>query len=274
MTTPEPASPSTIRLTGSVFMDKADQHFLGHKQVALLRHIAATGSITQAAKAINLSYKAAWEAIKAMNNAAEQPVVISTPGGKHGGGSQVTAYGLRQIQLFDTIEREYQRFLARLGENLHNVDEILHFMRRLMMQTSARNQFVGQVSGITLGPINAEVSMDIGGGDQIVALVTRQSVEHLGLAQGREVYALVKASSVLIMVADAPLKLSARNQLRGTVQSCQKGAVNGEVTLTLQGGRTITAIITNASIEAMNLKEGDAAIAVIKSSSVILGVGL
>ncbi len=261
-------------LTGSIWVDKSERRFLGQKRVELLRQIAVTGSITQAAKAVDLSYKAAWDAVNAMNNMAEQPLVASATGGKHGGGSQITEYGLRQIQLYDAVEGEYRRFLGRLGEKVHDVDELVNFMRRLMMQTSARNQFLGRVTGLNIGPINAEVGVDIGGGDHVTALITRGSVENLGLQEGGEVFALVKASSVILMTEAGKLKLSARNQLRGTVADCKKGAVNGEVTLQLAGGKTVTATITNASIDALGLKEGVPAVAVIKSSSVILGVAL
>ncbi len=121
---------------------------------------------------------------------------------------------------------------------------------------------------------NAEVGVDIGGGDHITALITRGSVENLNLQEGSEVMALVKASSVLIMVGAENMKLSARNQLRGIVADCKKGAVNGEVTLQLAGGKTVTATITNASIDGLGIKQGDPAMAAIKSSSVILGVAL
>ncbi|MDG4597467.1 MAG: TOBE domain-containing protein [Candidatus Contendobacter sp.] len=260
---------------GLIRSDSArEQPLLGQRQIALLRQIAATGSITHAAKAVDLSYKAAWDAVNAMNNMAEQPLVASATGGKHGGGSRITEYGLRQIQLYDIVENEYRRFVGRLNEKVHDVDELTNFMRRLMMQTSARNQFLGRVTGLNIGPINAEIGVDIGGGDHITALITRGSVENLGLQEGSEVFALVKASSVIIVAGEPKLKLSARNQLRGTVSDCKKGAVNGEVTLQLAGGKTVTATITNASIDGLALKEGDPAVAVIKSSSVILGVAL
>ncbi len=262
-------------LLGLIRLDSArERPLLGQRQMALLRQIAATGSITQAARAVELSYKAAWDAVNAMNNMAEQPLVTSATGGKQGGGSRLTEYGLRQIQLYDIVESEYRRFFTRLNEKVHDVDELANFMRRLMMQTSARNQFLGRVTGLNVGPINAEVGVDIGGGDHITALITRGSIENLSLQEGSEVYALVKASSVIIMAGDVKLKLSARNQLRGTVSDCKKGAVNGEATLQLAGGKTVTATITNASIDGLALKEGDAAVAVIKSSSVILGVAL
>lgn len=260
---------------GLVQLDRMrERSLLGQRQIALLRQIAATGSITQAARAVQLSYKAAWDAVATMNNMAEQPLIISTPGGKRGGGSQLTEYGARQIQLYDIMESEYRRFISRLNEKVHNVDELVNFMRRLMMQTSARNQFLGRVTSLNIGPINAEVSIDIGGGDHITALITRGSAENLALQKGSEVFALVKAPSVIIMSGTEKVKLSARNQLRGTILDCKKGAVNGEVTLQLASGKTVTATITNTSIDQLALKEGDPAMAVIKSSSVILGVTL
>ncbi|MBK8182971.1 MAG: TOBE domain-containing protein [Candidatus Competibacteraceae bacterium] len=251
-----------------------EQPILGQRQMALLRQIAATGSITHAAKAVKLSYKAAWDAVNAMNNLAEQPLVVGAVGGKHGGGSRLTEYGLRQLQLYQIVENEYQRFFDRVNEKVHDADELAKFLRRLLMQTSARNQFLGRITALNIGPISAEVKVDIGNGDEIIAVITRGSVEQMGLREGSEVYALVKASSVIIMAGDAKLKLSARNQLRGTVAACKKGTVNGEVTLQLAGGKTVTATITNTSIAGLYLKAGDPAVAVIKAASVILGVAL
>ena len=83
------------RLTGSIWLDKSEGRFLSQKRVELLRQIAVTGSITHAARAVKLSYKAAWDAVNAMNNMAEQPLVASATGGKHGGGSRITEHGRR-----------------------------------------------------------------------------------------------------------------------------------------------------------------------------------
>jgi molybdate transport system regulatory protein len=141
------------------------------------------------------------------------------------------------------------------------------------MQTSARNQFAGRVVSLTKGPVNTEVVID-SGGDQITATITTHSADKLGIRDGAEVYALVKASSILIVPGSENIKLSARNQLRGTVTECRKGAINAEVAVQLQGGKTVTAIITNESIDRLALKEGDSVCAVFKASSVILGVGL
>jgi len=69
------------------------------------------------------------------------------------------------------------------------------------------------------------------------------------------------------------MKLSTRNQLKGTISSITEGAVNAEISLLLPGGTTIVAVITNGAVKNLNLKVGDTAYALIKSSSVIIGLG-
>jgi len=68
------------------------------------------------------------------------------------------------------------------------------------------------------------------------------------------------------------MRLSARNLLKGKVVKLLKGAVNSEVTLELPGGSQIVSIITNTSVEVLNLKEGVEAYAVIKASNVMIAV--
>ncbi len=137
-------------------------------------------------------------------------------------------------------------------------------------KTSARNVFQGKVKKVTMGAVNAEVVLDLGGQD-LVAIITNESVKSLELKEGLEAYALVKASWV-ILTDGAGLKVSARNNLTGTVEKITKGAVNSEVSLSLAGGRKLTAIITNASVDNLELKEGGRAGALIKASHVIVAV--
>ena len=70
------------------------------------------------------------------------------------------------------------------------------------------------------------------------------------------------------------MKLSARNVLTGTVASITKGAVNAEVVLTLKGGPTVAAIITNTSVDSLGLKVGGEASAIIKASNIIVGTDI
>jgi len=68
------------------------------------------------------------------------------------------------------------------------------------------------------------------------------------------------------------MRISARNQLPGTVVSVEKGAVNGVVRIEVAPGVIITSSITNAAIEELELAEGKKAVAVVKASSVMVGL--
>jgi len=138
------------------------------------------------------------------------------------------------------------------------------------MKTSARNHFAGVVSHIQSGAVNDEVTLKVGN-TAVVAIVTRESTQALGLAVGSPASALIKASSVIVMVDADPAKVSARNVFSGTVTSVKAGAVNSDVTISADG-LSVAAIITNDSVARLGLAPGKAAAAVVKASSVILAV--
>ncbi len=140
------------------------------------------------------------------------------------------------------------------------------------MKSSARNQFFGRVTAIKAGAVNDEIEIALAGDDRITATITRESTHNLELEIGSEVWALVKASWVMLAAGDGDLKLSARNRLRGAVTRLTRGAVNSEVIVALAGGNTVCAIVTNDSVDEMGLAEGAPVSAVFKASSVILGM--
>lgn len=67
---------------GRFWINKSEHNFLGQGRMELLMHIDKEGSITKAAKSMQMSYKAAWDAVDAMNNLSEFPLVESSKGGK------------------------------------------------------------------------------------------------------------------------------------------------------------------------------------------------
>ena len=103
------------RLRGTLSVDTEFGSFLGDTRIRLLEAIDKHGSITQAAKAVPLSYKAAWDAIDAMNNLADQPLVLRSTGGRNGGGTQLTEHGRKTIALYRALEEAYQSALDRLS---------------------------------------------------------------------------------------------------------------------------------------------------------------
>jgi molybdopterin-binding protein len=66
------------------------------------------------------------------------------------------------------------------------------------MKISARNVLKGKVKKITHGAVNSEVTVTLPGGIEIVSVITKTSAENMGLAQGHDVYAVIKASNVMI----------------------------------------------------------------------------
>jgi molybdate transport system regulatory protein len=140
------------------------------------------------------------------------------------------------------------------------------------MRTSARNHFAGQVSAVKAGAVNDEITLRTADGLDIVAIITHGSAASLGLAAGKPAFALVKASSVIVMVDVDSSKVSARNCIAGTVASVTKGAVNSEVIISAAGGAQVAAIVTNDSVDRLGLASGTAAAAIFKASSVIIGV--
>ena len=140
------------------------------------------------------------------------------------------------------------------------------------MKVSARNVFKGKITDLIHGAVNAEVELTTSGGDKIVAIVTEGSVKSLDLAVGKEAIAYIKAPWVIVLAGAPEVKFSARNQLAGQVSKLQKGAVNSEVAITLPGGATVYAVLTNEAVLELGLKEGVEASALIKASHVVLGV--
>lgn len=252
---------------------KGGQSGVGPDRLRLLEVIGERGSISAAAKALGLSYKGAWDAVQALNNLFERPLVVAQPGGKAGGAAAVTPVGQAVILAYRKVETELAAVIGQLEQHLADGDVPLEkVIRSLSMKTSARNALRGVVSAVTPGQVSSEVTLKISNTLDIVAIITKESVEDLGLAPGREAMAIIKSSFVILAKGDEPLRVSARNRLAGTVVRHDVGAVNDEVVLDLGDGKTITATITRESGKELTFAPGERAQALIKASHVILAV--
>jgi molybdate transport system regulatory protein len=268
-----PPSSGPLALGGTVWFQAGQQTLGGAARIALLAAIRDTGSITGAAKAVGMSYKGAWDAIDAMNNLAGEPLVIRSTGGKGGGGTLLTPRATKLIDTFHAIEHEHRRFLERAGAAIDGFGNDWALLGRIGLRTSARNQLYGTVTSIVRGAVNDEVSIALPGDQTIVSVITHESAEALGLVPGSAAYALVKASSVVLIAGDgAPARLSTRNRLHGVVGAIQRGAVSAEVAVELAGGVVIVGVVTDSSVDMLGLAIGQQATAAFKASSVILGV--
>jgi molybdate transport system regulatory protein len=247
---------------------------IGAERIALLAAIEQRGSISAAARAVGLSYKGAWDAVQALNNLFERPLVAAHPGGRSGGAAEVTAQGRAVIAAFNLLEQELAKALEVVERSLESSDlaEPTALLWSLSMKTSARNALHGVIERVIDGAVNTEVVLRIGEGRTLVAIVTREAVRDLGLAPGRAAIALVKSSLVILAPGAEPPRTTARNALSGKVVRREDGAVNSEIVLEIEPGKTITATITRESAESLGLTVGSPASALIKASHVILAV--
>jgi len=239
---------------------------------ALLAAIDATGSINRAARTAGLSYRGAWLMLEAAGNLANEPLLLTATGGVGGGGTQLTDAAHDLLKAWRDLQAVHQTFLRTQEARLSKHPALSGLLRRMSMKTTARNQYTGIVTAVEAGPVSAQTTITLKGGQEIVATMTSVAAKRLKLKKGKEAIALIKASAVVLVTDFAGYLLSARNQLAGTVSRIEKGAVSSLVVLTLPGGSTITASVTNEGVEALALKVGAEATAVFKAYAVMVAV--
>lgn len=246
---------------------------VGRERIRLLEALGREGSISGAARAVGITYKAAWDAVDAMNNLFGQPLVEARPGGKKGGGARLTAGGLRVIETFHRLEGELARTLDSIDAGLAGSGIAVNsLISGFFMRTSARNALRGRISAVTDGAVNAEVALAVSDTVTLTAIITRDSVRELGLVPGREATALIKSSFLILAPVDEARRTSVRNRIEGTVARREDGAVNTEVSLDIGGGKTLTAIVTRHSADELGLAAGQPAAALVDASHIILAV--
>jgi molybdate transport system regulatory protein len=243
---------------------------VGLERVALIEAVDELGSIKAAAERLGLSYRGAWDVVQALNNLFESPLVEAAPGGPTGGAARVTERGRAVTIAFRRVQAEIDAAVAKLESSLAG-ETPRDLFWSLGMRTSARNALRGVISRITEGSVNNEVTLEVGDGVEIVAVLTRRSVDELRLAVGRPAIALIKSSFVLLARGER-LWTSARNQIPGVVTARDDGSVNSEITLDIGGGKTLVALVTTESANVLEIEPGVQMTALVKAPHVILAV--
>lgn len=135
---------------------------------------------------------------------------------------------------------------------------------------SARNQLKGTITAIDRGAVNAIVKLSVANGLTVSSTISLDAVNELKLEVGKEASAVIKATSVMIGLGD--LKLSARNQLTGKIVEIEEGAVNAIVKLQIADDVIISSTISMSAVKELGLEVGKEAKAVVKATSVMVGV--
>ncbi|MDO9438834.1 TOBE domain-containing protein [Hydrogenophaga sp.] len=261
-----------LRVDGSIWITVGGDRLGGDDRVELLRAVEEHGSITQAAKAFGMSYKAAWDAINKMNALSRTPLIERAVGGKGGGSTHLTDHGRKLIDRYERVDAIHQRFVELLSEGCMDLEQEFSLLKVLNMKTSARNQWTGKVSAVRAGAVNDEVEVSLPGGQRVAAIITRESTQSLGLKTQLEVIVLVKASSVLLTTDLQGAKISADNRMEGEVLSVTPGATNAEINVKTADGLEVVAIVTQGTVASLSLAPGVAVTAFVKASDVVLAV--
>ena len=262
-----------MTIEATVTLKSANAPGVGRDRIRLLQAVARAGSITAGAKAVGLTYKAAWDGLDAMANLFGQPLLETRTGGRAGGGASLTPVGAKVIEAFGRLEAEMARLVRDLEPELAGSGvSPLNLFSGFFMRTSARNALRGKVTGIASDALNAEIAVAISEDTTIYATVTSESMRDLGLCVGREAIVLIKAPFVMIAPGAEPPATSARNCVPGTVKRCEISAVNAEIVLDIGGGKSLAASITAHSATTLDLAPGKPAFALFDAAHVIIAI--
>jgi len=243
--------------------------FLLEKRIELLHAIEEHGSISKAAKAVPMSYKSAWEAVDMMNSLSPEPIVSRETGGKDGGGTTITAYGLQLLENYAVLKEEHTRFLARLSELTDIESGSFKTIGRLSMQISARNQIQAEVVTVESQNVNAKIHLKLKSGQELVSVITKEAVENLHIEEQQTVIAIFKSSVVLL--SNIRDEKSKENGLEGIVTKIEKDVENAKVLVDIGNHDIIVSVMPVDVLEEMELNEGSSVMAMIKANDIMLG---
>lgn len=178
-------------------------HALTDKRIDILRQIGEGGSISQAARAVGVSYKAAWQALDTLTNLAGTPLVMRAVGGAGGGGAQLSDAGRELLAAADAMAQARGAVLSRWQSTPHAGPALA----RLAVRTSMRNhlpavvhrlEMLGQIVRVHL-QIGPDSAPDVAGtAPTLASRITRESAQLLGLRPGLAVQVLCKATAVRV----------------------------------------------------------------------------
>jgi molybdate transport system regulatory protein len=249
-----------------------DEMFANARRIELLRQIDQLGNLTQAAKQVGYSYKGAWDAIDDMARLSGGTLIERHAGGRGGGGTHLTERGQQVLRNFSLIQAEHARFIARLDALANGLSNDYAMQNEIAMRTSARNQFAAILVSITPGAVNDELGLLINGSQMLVASITHESCRELQLAVGAKVFALIKASAVVLRMPQDYDATPAKNTFFGTVHTIVQSEYQSELAILLESGLTLVTTMPHQEMNAMPLGAGSAVVAKIDPSNVIIGI--
>jgi molybdate transport system regulatory protein len=261
--------------------DSALSHEPADKRIEILRLIASSGSISQAARQAQVSYKAAWQAIDTLTNLAGVMLVERAVGGAGGGGAKITQAGRQLLAVSGRLAESRKQVLAETQapeKGALTPSLAAPALAHIGVRTSMRNQLPCQVEQLDATGQVVRVSLRLAGDTRLVSRITKASAELLGLKKGLAVLALCKATAVLVTAQQTgdvdygtpsnPNKSSSNPALSGRVVRISRGATGDEVSLQLDAGLQLVGFAKAGS----GLKTKARVTALIDESAVVIAL--
>ena len=256
----QPAQPQLADALGQPSTDK---------RIDILRRIGQVGSISQAARAAGVSYKAAWQAVDTLGNLAGVVLLERVVGGSGGGGARLTAAGHSVLLAAERMDQARQEVLQRLQAESHaawSEPGALPNLSGLGLRTSMRNQWPCTVQALKPQGGAIRVELVLSAQIRLCSRVTRESVELLSLKPGQALLALCKATAVTVGSVLETVQGSC--VLQGTVTRATRARAGGEVAMTLASGLNVVGFTPPGVV----LKVGSQAMARVDEAAVVLAV--
>ncbi len=175
-------------ITYKVCLEINNKQMVDKNGAQILQTIDQTHSISKTAKNLGMSYRYVWNYLQNIQTLLGQPVVETFKGGKNGGGgARLTSMGTNLLLEY----RQAERYLTDVLSNpSHSEVETV--------KLSARNQFKGKVVAVEEGVITGKVKVEIKMPVTVTAVITKESIEELGIKVGDEVTAIIKSTEIMI----------------------------------------------------------------------------
>lgn len=268
--------PSPIALPAALGHEPTD------KRIAILREVGACGSISQAARTVGVSYKAAWQAIDTLTNLAGAPLVARAVGGSGGGGAALTAAGHELLAAADAMEQARGAVLSRWQATPRTG----RALGLLAVRTSMRNQLPCVVRHLeTQGRIvRVHLALEVPEQDStaprrpleispgLISRITCESAELLDLAVGRAVQVLCKATAVRAVAASKAGAQASPGifQLSAKAVRVVRGQLGDEVVAELWGSAALGLQMVGFAAPASGLRAGSRVVFALEENAVVL----
>ncbi len=257
-----PNDKNSFSLESKLLLHKDHEEFLTPKRVQLLENITVYGSISQAAKTSDITYKTAWAWIEKMNALAPKPLVQKISGGKGGGGTIVTAYAKELVRLYEEVEALHKKHLDTLERAFGHLEDEEN-------KNLGFSRLNAKVAKISKHDRRVSVELRLECGSMITAEAPWAFIEVNSIQLESPVSILIEAESVSVSKSFEK-EISSRNKLMTKVKEILIHGQDVLLTLSLKDGSTLMSQITYASYEEMKIKEDDVLLAVFKAYSITL----